>query len=215
MLAKNIKLLFLLLFLIGLISVLGFRIWRVRRAKSIPFFPQKSSFTLQPPVEALVGKLIEVEEEVKKEPRDDEEFQEAKEKEEILNGEKLATGKDSKAVVEFPDFAEVALFSNSEVTFVNLLPSSFLIRQSQGEVNYKLLQDQNPLSVRSLNLLFTLDSGESKITTDEENGEIVVEQLLGKAKMAMVDLENKTHIWRLEKGQRALIDDEERRVEID
>lgn len=213
MLAKNAKLLFLILFLVGVMSVFGFRVWQVKKVEKTPFFPKESSFSFQPPSEALTGKLIKVEGEVKKEPRDDEEFQGVGKGEEILDGEKLATGKDSRVAVEFSGFAEVALNSNTEVVFINLLPSSFLIRQASGAVNYKLLQSENPLSVRSLNLLFTLEAGESKITVDEE--EIVVEQLLGKAKIALVDLENKTHVWQIKKGQKVLIDNEERSLEIE
>lgn len=215
MLVKNTKISSLVLFLVGVISVFGVRIWQVRKAEKIPFVPKGSSFSFQPPSEALTGKLIEVEGELKKEPRDDEEFRGVEKGEEILDGEKLATGKDSRVVVEFSGFAEVTLGSNSEIAFINLLPSSFLIKQASGVVNYKLLQSENPLSVRSLNLLFTLEAGESKITTNEEEGGIIVEQLLGKAKIAMVDLENKTHVWEVEEGQTALINDAERRVEID
>lgn len=215
MLSKNTKVLSLALFLVGIMGVFGVRVWQVKKARSIPFSPQESFFSLQPPSEALTGKLIKVEGEVKKEPRDGEEFKEAGKGEKILDGEKLATGEDSQAVVEFPDFAHLALESDSEVTFVNLIPSSFLIKQTSGSINYRLSQNGNPLSVRSLHLLFTLEEGESRITVDEEDGEVVIEQLLGEAKMAMVDLENKTHVWQLKQSQRALVDDEERTVEIE
>lgn len=214
MFAKN-RLLFLVLFLVGVISVLGVRVWQVKKAESVPFILQESSFSLQPPAEALTGKLVEIKGEVKKEPRDGEEFKEVEEKEEILDGEKLATGEDARAMIEFPDFAKISLGPNSEVAFVNMLPSGFLIRQSRGEVDYKLLQSENPLSVRTLHLLFTLQTGESNVVTDREDGEVSINQLLGRAKMALVDLENKTHVWEIEQGQRVLIDDEERRVGIE
>lgn len=214
MLTENIKLLFLVLFLVGLTSVFGFRIWQVKRAKSVPFSPQESSFSLKPPSEALVGRLTEVEGDVKKESRNDGEFKEVKEKEQILDGEKLATGGKSQASVELPGFAKVTLDSNSEVGFVSLLPSSFLIKQARGVVGYRLLQNENSLSIRSLHLLLTLDSGESKVETSAEDGEIIVKQLAGKAKLALVDLENKTHVWQLEERQTALINDAERTVEI-
>ena len=201
-----------LLFLIGIGIVLGFRFWQVKKVEKTPFLPKKSFFSLQPPSEALTGKLIEVKGEVKKEPRKDEEFQEVEEGKEILDGEKLATRKDSKAVIEFPGFAEVTLDSDSETTFVNLIPSGFLISQSLGSVTYKLWQDNTFLSVRSLYALLTIDSGESEVIVKEE--EISIKILSGKAKLALVDLENEIHIWKLEEGQKALIDNAERRVEI-
>lgn len=195
-----------------MVGVLIFRIWQADKAKNIPFLSKKSSFSLQPPSEALTGRLIEAVGEVKKEPREDEEFKETEKGEQILDGEKLATGGKSKTVVEFPNFAKVSLASNSEVAFVSLLPSSFVVSQSLGSVTYELLQDDNPISVRSLHALLSFNSGESEVTVKEE--EIIVKVSSGQAKLALVDLENKTHVWQLEKGQKALIDDRQRRVEI-
>ena len=209
---KSYSIVLILVVLAGIVGVLGFRFWQVKKVEKTPFLPKEFSFSLQPPSEALTGKLIEVKGEVKKESRNDEEFQEVEEGKEILDGEKLATRKDSKAVIEFPGFAEVTLDSDSETTFVNLIPSGFLISQSLGSVTYKLWQDNTPLSVRSLYALLTIDSGESEVMVKEE--EISIKILSGKAKLALVDLENETHIWKLEEGQKALIDNAERRVEI-
>jgi len=66
MLSKNTKVLSLALFLVGIMGVFGVRVWQVKKARSIPFSPQESFFSLQPPSETLTGKLIKVEGEVKK-----------------------------------------------------------------------------------------------------------------------------------------------------
>lgn len=212
MLKRNKRVILLVLFLVGLIGFLGFRVWQVKKTKRTEFFPKKSSFSLQPPSEALTGKLIKAVGEIKKEPRDSEEFEKIGEEEEILDGEKLATDEKSKAVVEFADFAQFTLGSNSEVDFASLLPASFVIKQKQGAVDYKLLEDNTPLNVRVLHALLSFYSGESKVIV--ENEEVIVKVLSGKAKLALVDLDNKTHIWKLEEGQTALVDDSQRRVEI-
>lgn len=193
--------------------VVGYRLWQVKKIKAIPFSPQQSSFVLKPPSDALRGKLLLVKGKVEKEPREKDEFEEAGAEEEILQGEKLATGEKSQAVVEFPDFAKIDLGSNSEIGFVNLAPSNFLISQSLGSVTYKLLQDNALVNVRSLHALLSFDSGEGEVTVEEE--EITVRVLSGKAKLALVDLENETHVWELEEGQEVLITDAERRVEIE
>lgn len=209
---KTHSLVLFLIFLVGIGSVLVFRLWQVKKAKSISFSPQPSTFTLEPPSEALKGKLLLTEGKVKKEPREKDEFEEVSLKEEILQGEKLVTGEKSQAIVEFPDFLRVDLDSNVEIGFINLIPANFLVSQSSGSVTYKLLQNDAPINVRSLHALLTINSGESEVTVKDE--EVIIKILSGKTKLALVDLENETHIWKLEKGQQVLINDIERRVKI-
>lgn len=211
---KRFYLAFLLLFLLGIGSVIIFRLWQVKKEKAILFSPQQSSFTLKPPSEALIGKFLLVDGDVKKEPRDKEKFETVKAEGEVLiEGEKIATGEKSQATVEFPDFIRIDLGSDAEIGLANLIPANFLITQSSGSVAYKLLQDNAPISVRSLHALLSFNSGEGELTVKE--GEIIVKVLSGRAKLALVDLENETHVWELKEGQKALINDIERRVEIE
>lgn len=205
-------LIFLLLFLIGTVSVLAFRLWQVKGAKHVYFSPQQSSFVLKPPSDALKGKLSLFKGDVKKEPRDIEDFKNVNVGEEILQGEKIATEKKSQATIEFPNFVRVNLGSNTEIGFINLIPANFLISQSLGSVTYELLRDDNPINVRSLLALVTINSGKSEVTVNNET--ITVKVLLGSAKLALVDLENRTSIWEIKEGQKALINDTQRRVEI-
>lgn len=205
-------LVFLLLFLIGAVGVVAFRLWQVKNAGHISFTPQQSSFVLKPPSDALKGKYLLINGSVKKEPREKNDFEDVNIREEILQGEKLATGEKSKAVVELTNFARVNLGSNTEIGFNNLIPANFLISQSLGSVTYELLRDANPISVRSLHALVAINSGKSEFTISDET--ITFKVLSGAAKLALVDLENKTHIWEIKEGQKALINDTERRVEI-
>lgn len=205
-------LIFLLLFLIGTVGVVVFRLWQVKNTEYISFTPQQSSFVLKPPADALKGKFSLFKGEVKKKPRDKEEFKDIKVGEEILQGEKIATGKKSQAIVEFPNLVRINLGSDTEIGFNNLIPANFLISQSSGSVTYELLQGDTPISVRSLQALVTINFGKSEVTISDET--ITVKVLSGKAKLALVDLENKTHIWEIKEGQEALVNDTERRVEI-
>lgn len=205
-------LVFLLLFLIGTIGVVVFRLYQVKGAKHASFSPQQSSFVLKPPADALKGELSLFKGNVKKKPRDKEEFKDVKVGEEILQGEKIATGKKSQATVEFPTLVRVNLGSDTEIGFNNLIPGNFLISQSLGSATYELLQDNVPFSVRSLHVLLTVYSGKSEVMVSDETITVIVSS--GKAKLALVDLENKTHIWEIKEGQEALVNDTERRVEI-
>jgi len=203
---------FLLLFLIGTVGVVAFRLWQVKEAGPISFTPQQSSFVLKPPSDTLKGKLSLFKGDVKKKPRDKEEFKDVNVGEEFLQGEKIATGKKSQATVEYANILRVNLDSNTEIGFINLIPANFLISQSLGSVSYELLRDDTPISVRSLHTLVTINSGKSEVTVSDET--IAVKVLSGKAKLALVDLENKTHIWEIKEGQQALVNDTQRRIEI-
>ncbi len=213
MLPKNTRILFLALFFIGSTGIFAFRFWQVKRTKAIPFSPQQSFFNLKPPTEALKGGFLIIDGDVKKEPRDKEEFETVKaEGEALIEGEKIATGGKSQATIEFPDFIRIDLGSDTEIGLSNLMPANFLINQLSGSVIYRLLQNNNTFSVRSLHTLLSFDSGESEVTVG--GSEIVVKVLSGKAKLALVDLDNETHVWELNEGEEVLIDDAERRVEI-
>lgn len=210
----NQPLILLVFFLAGVLGVLGFRMWEAQKIKGTTFIPQKSSFTLKPPSESLTGEFVEIVGKVTKEARGEDEFEEIGEGDGIFDGEKVATGKLSRTTIRFEDFGAVALGPSSEVTFVNTLPLSFLVLQSTGETEYQLSSKKYPLSVRSLNMLFTQDIGISTITTDAEDKTITVKLLKGTGNIALVDLDNETHVWKIEKGERALIDDVKRTVNI-
>ncbi|PIS09455.1 hypothetical protein COT75_01495 [Candidatus Beckwithbacteria bacterium CG10_big_fil_rev_8_21_14_0_10_34_10] len=212
--SKRINLLILsLVFLVGVGGVMVFRLWQVEKMPVASFSPQQSSFNLKPPTKALKGGFLIIDGNVKKEPRDKEEFETVEDVGGVLiEGEKIATGKKSQATIEFPDFIRIDLGSDTEIGLSNLMSDNFLISQLSGFVTYRLLGNNNTFSVRSLHALMSFEPGESEITVEES--EIVVRILSGKAKLALVDLDNETHVWELNEGEEILVDDGERRVEI-
>lgn len=189
-----------------------FRFWQIKTAGSISFTPQLSSFILKPPSDALIGKLILSNGDIKKKPRDKEEFNTFNIGEKILQGERLATGKKSKAVVEFSNLVSINLGSDTEIGFNNLIPANLLLRQLSGIVTYELLRDDAPVSVRSMHALVTINSGTCAITANQET--VTIKVLAGSTTLALVDLENKTGVWEIKKGQEALVDNIQRLVEI-
>jgi hypothetical protein len=202
----------LLLLIVGAISVIMFRLWQVKTAGNIPFIPQQSLFVLKPPSDALEGKLLLSNGNIKKKPRDKAEFNKINVGEEILQGERIAASEKSKAVIEFINLVKINLSSNTEIGFNNLIPANFLLSQSSGSVDYELLRSDVPISVRSLHTLVTINSGNCAITADQET--ITIKVLAGSATLALVDLENKTSVWEIKEGQEVLIDDVQRRVEV-
>lgn len=200
-----------LLFLAGLAGALGLRILQSRMAAPPPFSPQETGFTLTPPSESLTATLTSAVGSVEKQPRDKDEFEKASEGDRILQGESVATREKSTATIQFPDFAEIALDANSVLGFISLIPESFLLNQPSGSVTYEVLWEK-PISVRSLHALLELQPGESQVSV--VGREITVEVFSGKAKLALVDLENETNLFTLQEGQKAVINDAERSVVI-
>lgn len=208
---KNFFLICFTFFVLGIVTFLVFRILYVQKLSSAPFIPQNSSFKLKAPSLALSGIVVDPHGDVKKQARNEDKFKPLKSGDEILQGEIVRTEKDGQVEVEFKNFGKIDMGSKSELIFVDLLPSEFLLKQVSGTVSYELKDKTKILSVRILHALFELDSGSGKITIN--NGEARVD-LLGQAKIAMVDLENNTQVVKLNKGQRVLIDDNKRALEV-
>lgn len=201
-----------LLFLAGVVLVFVFRIFQVKSVEKPSFSPRESAFSLNPPSESLIGRVLSVEEKVEKEPRDSEDLRVVEVGEKILQGEKLATKGGSSATVEFENFAQVTLGPNSEISFVSLIPQGFLVGQASGSVDYELIQREDSLSVRVLHSLIEF-SEEGRVEIDGD--EVSVKAVSGTVKLAMVDLDNKTQVVELAEGQTALIIDSQRRIEIE
>ena len=206
-------LIFSLSFLIGLFFFFCFRLWQVKKTDDIPFIPQKTSFKLEPPSDSLRGKFINIDGKVKKLSRNEKDSKPASKSEEVLQGESLITENNSQAILEFSNTIKIKLFPETEINFVNLLPQSFLVQQKSGIAIYEQTENNN-LSVRSLYSLVTLNSGKARIIVDDKNGNITVEISQGSGQIAFSDLENKTHVWKLEKSQKAVISDEKRVIQI-
>lgn len=203
-----------LVFFAGLTGFFGYRLWQVKQMNDEPFIPRKDSFDLKPPKEALKGKIATVSGEVKIKSRGNNEFKKMENFEQILQGERLVTLSDGYVTVLFDNFAKVSLMPSTEIAFVSLIPSRFLINQVSGMASYQLINDSESLAIRSLHSLFELEDGEALITTDVDKGLINIVLKRGTGKIALVDLENKTQVWQIKKGQRVRINDTRREVKV-
>lgn len=206
----NKRVVFVLLFIVGLVSVLGGRAYYVQKTTPT-FVPKNISYQINPPSSALEGHITQGFSDVKKFSRTSIDFEPTKTGEKVLLGEKIATGEDGEAVVEFKDFAKITFTPKSEAAFVETNPSQFSIRQSRGNLTYE--GAEKPIFVRSMHLLISL-TGKASVNIDSDNGQITVNITSGTATLGMKDNDNNTHKWDLKKGQRAVIDDESRTVKI-
>ena len=206
------KSILILFFIIGIIFVFMGRIVQVQLRHDI-FTPQKSTFTFKSPERALQGKVRASIGEVQKQPRDDDQLKKINVTEPVLQGDKIVTGKSAALTVQFADTGIVNIKGDSEVNVISLVSANFLMQQVNGTVTYEALGN-TPLSVRSMHVLFALQSGIATVETDKDTSKVTLTLTGGKGKIAMIDINNDTHTWDLKAGQRAVINDEEKTVKI-
>ena len=199
-------------FFLGLILVSIGRVVQVQLRREV-FTPQKSTFTFKPPEQAIKGKVRSVNGDVRKQSRDSDKLEKIDVPQPVLQGDKIVTRKNAAVTIQFDDIGIVNINSDSTVNIISLLPASFLIQQTSGDVTYESVSNK-PLSIRSLHALFTIQSGRATVESDREKGELIISVASGKGKLAMIDTENETHTWDIKAGQKAVIDDEARTVKI-
>lgn len=195
---------------LGFAGVLGTRYVQVKNIPS--FVRQPSTFTLAPPSRALSGVLGKTEGTVKILLRENNDFVEASPAAMILQGESLATDVRSEASVSIGNALTLSMGPIAEVTFVNLIPDSMVLRQKSGKVTYDLADNSQPVSVRALRALVSIASGSAVINIIDTDMSVQIKS--GAAKLALVDTDNNTHVWELTERDRATIDDATRTVSI-
>lgn len=130
----------------------------------------------------------------------------------IQQGESLSTGKDGKVIVAIKNNFVISLAHNSNISFLQLLPTNFVIGQDSGSVTF-----QNnisiPLSIRSLNLVTVIDNATVQIVIDVTNVRVSVEN--GVAKEGYEDAQNTSTVVTVRAGQEFIFDNEKRTATIE
>jgi hypothetical protein len=208
-----------LAFLLGLGGVLGYQYLRTRQTDAPIVAKQKTeitpqpTFALVPPSEAMSGILTVLSGHAEKFSRGDMEYKEASTGAQILIGESVATKENSTATASVNGIVSINMSPSAELVFANLFPSNFVLQQKAGKIDYLVTK---PISIRALHSLVTLYSGlpaqagETIIYIVDTDMSITVKT--GSVKFALVDSNNDTHVWTLNAGQRANIDDAYRQV---
>ncbi len=131
----------------------------------------------------------------------------------IQQGEELMSGEDGNAVVRFQSGLIISLTPNSHISFVQILPTNFVVNQLKGTIEY---QKDNfiPLAIRSLHLLTQMSDGDVSITVDPKTASINITVKQGSVKIAFNDLQNISNVISLNKGDQYLFDDEKRQGNV-
>lgn len=205
-------------FFLGFGSVFGYRYIRTPKpaasllAPVTPSDTPQPALSLEPPTQALSGILTVNEGRVEVFARTADAYAEASTGAKILLGESVATKENSQAQVMIDNFITTTMEENAEVVFANLFANNMVLQQKAGKVDYLHTDGGNPVAVRALHALVSLRSGETMINIIDTDVSVTVKS--GSVKLALVDTDNNTHVYDLEKGQRANIDDEARTVTL-
>lgn len=210
----RMRILAVVFFFTGVLSVFAYMY--VRKGQNVPTIPvirisetPASPFVLSPPPRALTGMIRSLQGQVIKLSRDDSEFRDASPGASILLGESVATKPDSAAMVDLPGIGSVAMQENSEISFANMFPENSVLQQKSGKVFYTV-ESAHPLAIRVLHILISASSSAFLVGVDDTDISVSVQG--GVLKIAQVDNNNDTHVWELEDGGHATIDDAARTV---
>ncbi len=208
---RLIKILIIILcFSLGLLVSSAYRFWQFKNIPQNTFTPDKSIFILTPPQEALTGRIISITNSVKKISRGQTDYKKAKINEFVREGENLLTESKSGTKIEFPNQVLLDIREKTEIDFSNLRQKTFLLKQTDGTVQYKPSNGKT-MSVRTLHALIEIE-GVVGVQTNLEKQQIIIEIVEGKVKIAQADLNDETHVWEIGAGKSVMIQDESREL---
>lgn len=160
------------------------------------------TLALVPPSEALSGTLTITKGKVDMFLRTGKAFEEASTGAQILLGESVATKPNSTARVMIEGYVAATMDPLSELVFANMFPTNFVLQQKNGKIQYVV---EKPISIRALHTLVSMQPGDATINIIDTDISVTVKT--GSAKLAIVDNDNITHVYELNPGDRANIDD--------
>jgi hypothetical protein len=199
-------------FVIGFIGVLAYSFSNSRTSpKEVltqsPETPSISKLSL--PSRSISGIITSTTGRVQKFSRGEDGFKDASPGAQILLGESVAVKPDSKSTLEIPGIFSASLGENSELNFVNLFPENTVLLQKTGKIFYSV-ESPHPVAIRVLHTLISASS--SAFLVDTLDDVIAVTAQSGIVKIAFVDNNNDTHVWEMEDGNRADINDTTRKI---
>jgi hypothetical protein len=195
-----------LFFLVSFSGVVAYRIWQVEARPEASFSPKQLSNTLDPPSQALSGKVIEVSGAVTTIPRDAEEPVSLTPDVHIQQGESITTTKGT-TVVQFAE-AQISLRSDTSLSFGSTDPAHFLIGHERGGAIYTTDETVQKISIRSLDGLFTITQGTVDVLTDPDDQTLRLKVMSGSGEFGYINDENKTRVVQVKARQVLSFDNE-------
>lgn len=154
------KLLYFFIFLfIGIVLGSGYYIWKSNQTNSnIERAKKETRFSIEKaPKNSEAGTIQSMTGTIKWESRIATEVAQITKPVSIQQGEELMSGEDGNAVIYYQSGLTISLFPNSHISFVQMLPTNFVLNQLKGTIEYQK-NNSIPLFIRSLHLLTQMDN---------------------------------------------------------
>jgi len=125
-------------------------------------------------------------------------------KQQIQQGESLTTGSDGNISLAFPNMF-FKIFPNSKINIIQSLPTSLVVGQTEGQINYQTTS-VTPLSIRIYPLLIVIKNGDLLTEIDSESGIIMLSVASGSATVAYNDSDNISTLDKIQSGDSFIFD---------
>lgn len=168
-------------------------------------------FVLQPPSLSLTALLSTITGDVQHKTRDAGAFVSATPSATIVLGESIATGTDGKATISIPSQVSIDMEKNAELVFANVFKENTVLQQKAGVIVYRI-ESVHPIAIRALRALVSAKDADITMTIKDTDVAVVVEK--GEAKVGIVDSKNTTHVYTIQEGSRATIDNYSQSVKV-
>lgn len=200
---------FITAFSFGVLLVLFFSMTRqtVIHNTSKPMPPLHFSLA-KAPSESLQGVIMSLSGDVLWQSRTATESVHVTEPRIVQQGEMIETEETGFAAVQLPAAVAITISPNTKIDFIQTLPVSIVLNQSDGEATYVKLGTKYPISVRIPRILLTdIDSGSCKIALDAINQIATIAVVDGQSRVAFNDASNVSNVITLERGAQLVFDE--------
>ncbi len=209
-------LLFIIFFLLGVLVVIGYTLFRRSPGKPIDNILQtvaKPQFSVEnAPSETIKGNITQMTGKIMRESRAATESSEIKTPVILQQGEQIRTGEDGNLSVEFGKAASIKIEPKTQIDFVQTLPVSFVVSIASGSAQFKKLSNI-PVSVRSYHLLIKQEIGEMAVSLDLDRGLTNIKLLSGSIVAAYNDINLTSHVDNFNAPQEISFNDSTRMFE--
>jgi hypothetical protein len=211
---KNL-IIFLLYFCLGFFLIFSFKkVNQILNSQQLKTPLAQSSFSLDvAPSESLRGTIVSLSGDVSWQSRAATEPVRITKPMQVQQGEEIRTLETGRATVVFSNIANIIIHPETKLNFIQTLPVNISIEQNSGTAEYMKLKD-NPLSVRSLDLLIKINEGNIIVSVSDSQPYIIIDVKSGSVIVGYNDINYITRVLDVESGNRLIFKTDTKRASL-
>ncbi len=132
----------------------------------------------------------------------------------IQQGERLVSGDNGHAQIDFDSIGTVSMSPNSDLSIIQTLPINFVFLQSSGTVDYTV-SGKTPFSIRDNHLIIFVQTGIISVINKKDSSIISIVVAKGTATVAFNNLQYESQRVELKEGDTYVFDDSLRIGSVD